>query len=558
MNKREVDWNPTDADWSRLVDDTQLDKRRKKAEQKFSDLTSDQIKYIRRRAKTDLFFLATGLLEYDLMSIGLHGHYCRWLEKNRGWQYRMTLFARGHYKSTTNTISDSIQMALPNDAQIIEHPYCLGPDIKLLIGHENRESASRFLYEITEAFTAKPAMLAFFPECIPTRKIQRVNKWELELPRNAHHKEPTFDTIGAGGAAQGRHYHWFKLDDLIGEDARDSETVMKRILTWFDNVNSLKTRPKLDGWDLIGTHWSTSDVYAHAIKTYGLARGRSFIRNYFKKDVARMEDGVLAVYGRSVEEDGVIVFPEEFPPEEIARLRKNPKVFASQYANNPKDSGLTLFQPGWIKHYNVGNAGRLYVFAGDNTWSVDRRDLDVTIQIDPSPGESDGGDESGIVVVGIDKSFNIYILEAYKKRFKPPELIAEMLKLYTRWWPRHISVENVNFSAIYKYWFEAKCKELRIFPSIYDYKPGSERSKKGRIAGLTHYFAAGQVYMLEGMTQLRDELEWYPLGDGEHILDALAQGPEFWRAGISRSDREAAKKAVNSDVQDERDTLTGY
>lgn len=561
MPSRNRDWMPEDSDWSRLFNEKNISNRRVAAEKKYEGLSTDQVNYIRKRAKTDLFFLSTGLLEYERLSTTFHGHYCQWLAKYRGIRRRMTLEPRGHFKSTTNTIADSIQMALPNDAGVVEHPYALGTRIKILLGHENRESASRFLFEIAEAFTAKPAMLAFFSDCIPSKKNgQRINKWELELPRSSHSKEPTFDTIGAGGAAQGRHYNWLKLDDLVGEAARDSKTIMETTNRWFANSSiSLLDQRLIDGWDLTGTHYSTVDTYAAAIKLYGVDKKKSFIKNYFKKDIEKMNEGTMIVYGRSIVEDGIISFPEEITWEDINILKKNPLDYAAQHANNPKDSGLTLFNPGWMKFYNIGNSGRLHVFAGETSWSVDRRDLDVTIMIDPSPGESDSADESGIVVTGIDKSFNIYILEAYKKRFKPPELIAEMIKLYTRWWPRVISVESVNFSAIYKYWFDAKCKELRIYPNIHDYKPGSVRSKEGRIKGLTHYYAAGQVYMLEGQMQLREELEWYPLGDSEHILDAMAQGPEIWQAGISREDREKAKKAVNeSAAYAERDPDTGY
>lgn len=543
--------------WQQLLDEKALSMRRAEAEQRYRDLTSEQIKYLKRRAKTDLFFLANGLLEYDLLSVNLHGHYAQWLDATKGERYRMTLMPRDHYKSTVNTISDSVQMALPNVADVQQWPYCLGPNIKMLIAHENRESASRFLFEITEAFTAKPLMLALFPECIPEPRKQRMNRWELELPRQAHHKEPTFDTIGAGGAAQGRHFNWLKLDDLIGEDARDSETVMKRILDWFDNVQSLLTRLKIDGWDLIGTRWAVTDVYSHALKKFGVNFQKSVLNCYSQSDIEKMEPGQLCVYGRAALENGQPIFPEEFTLEDLNIIRKNQKVWAAQYANNPRDTDITDFHPSWLKYYNVGNAGRIYVFAGETSWSVDPRHLDRVILVDPAVGETDMSDEWGFVVTGTDPSMNIYILEAYKKRMKPPEGVDEMFRLFTKWNPRLISIESVAFSAMLKYWFQEKCSRLGVYPSIYDYKPGGKRSKHGRIRGLTNYFAAGQVYMLEGMHQLRDELEWFPLGDSDHILDALAQGPEVWAPGLREENRQDWTQAEEK-ILEERDAITGY
>ena len=551
--------NPSDDAWAVLLDEDSLSERRTKAENKYRDLSGSQIKKLRTRAKSDLFFLANAVLEYDLLSVNFHGHYTQWLQGTWGQRYRMTLFARDHYKSTINTISDSVQMALPNVDGLIEAwPYCLGPNIKLLLAHENRESASRFLYEITRAFVDKPLMLALYPELIPSPRVQRMNKWELELPREAHHREPTFDTIGAGGAAQSRHYNWLKLDDLIGESARDSETVMRTTLMWFDNVNSLLTRLKIDGWDLIGTRWAPTDIYSHAVKMYGVDQTKSILRVYDKRDIEVMEAGELVIYARGAVENGVPVFPEEFSMANLNRIRKNPRIWAAQYANNPRSGELTRLNPNWLKYYNVGTRDKLIVFGGDErgSFTVRTSELDRTILIDPSMGETNKSDETGFIVTGTDAKMNIYVLEAYRLRLKPPDLIDEMFRLYTKWNPRLISIESVAFSAMLKYWFEQKCRDLGVYPSIYDYKPGNKRSKIGRIEGLANYAAGGQIFILEGMHQLRDEWEWFPLGENDHLLDALAQGPEIWAPSVVEGGRDM-EQAIKI-IQDERCDLTGY
>ena len=156
---------PDAGDWADLTDDARVKRDRAAAEKEYSDLTMDQVKHLRKKAKDDLFFLGYGVLGYELMSPKLHGHLASWLKATRSEQYRILLLPRGHYKSTIKTISESVQMALPNDDGVVEeHPWCLGPDIKLLLSHENRESASRLLFEIAEAFLKKPMMIALFNE----------------------------------------------------------------------------------------------------------------------------------------------------------------------------------------------------------------------------------------------------------------------------------------------------------------------------------------------------------------------------------------------------------
>lgn len=499
---------------------------------------------------------------YDLLSVGLHGDYCHWLEKTRGERYRVKLLPRGHYKTTVDTIGESIQIALPNrnanDEIIVpEYPWTLGPDVKILLAHETREGASRALFEIADAFLGKPLMLALFPELVPSTRKQRINKFELELPRRRNWKEPTFDAIGVGGAAQGRHYHRLKLDDLIGEDARDSAVVMQTVKDWVDNVNSLMTRLRLDGWDLTGTRWSLDDVYNHMLHKYGLKWDQSFTPA-IDNERERIKEGIAVAYIRSAVENGEPIFPEEFTLEDLQVIRENRKVWASQYANNPLDDDLVEFKAKWLKHYHKASNGDLVVFEGEKgRRRVRSHDLDRVILVDPSMGETMDSDESGIIVTGTDSRHNIYILETVRKRLRPPELIKLMFQLYTKYWPRLISIEKVNFSGALHYWFKEECQRLRVNPSIYEYVPGPKRKKAARVRGLANFGMSGQLYCLEGMIELREEWERFGAIKSYHLLDALAQGPEVWLKGNDQKELDNREQAVQK-LQDARCEVTGY
>jgi len=545
-----------EEDFDHLFDEKAISKARGAAEEKYKDHSSTDLEYLRKLCKTDLFFLANGPLEYVDLSPRLHGHLTHWIKSQWGSQYRMLLMARGHYKSTVCTVADGIQMALPNIANVQAMPYSYGPNLKLLIGHEVRETASKFLFEIAAAFTRKPGLMALFPECIPTRRTHRMNKWELELPRTQQHREATFSTIGAGGAAQGNHFHWLKLDDLVGEDARDSPTVMKKTLTWFDNVNSLLTKLALDGWDLIGTRWAYNDVYSHAMERYGIDIDSSVLSCVSERDIEKCGQGLLKVYARGAIEDGVPVFPEVFPLDTLAVLRKNRLVWAAQYANNPMESGMNEFI--WpSKTYNVDAQGNIVVFTGDSSFKRYRHDLSIYILTDPSMGETLEADETGICVVGIDDRSNIFLLETIKKRLLPPEYVEELFRLHLKYRPQVIAIEEVNFSAIYKYWIEEKALRTKIYPPIRPYKPGSKKNKEGRIRGLSHFFSAGQFYIAEGMHDFQDEYDQFPMGKSKHLLDALAQGPEFWSGDLSPKSVESQANAVEQE-HTERSRDTGY
>ncbi len=337
---------------------------------------------------------------------------------------------------------------------------------------------------------------------------------------------------------------------------------MRTTRSWFNNINSLLTKFEIDGWDLIGTRWAYSDVYSHAMETYGINLDVSKPTCISPRELNAHKDGILGVYARGAIENGVPVFPYNsinnagFSLKKLEVIRKDRLVWAAQYANNPMESGLNEF-PWPLKYYNTDVRENLIIFDGESSFKRTKNELNIYILTDPSMGETALADETGVVVVGIDKKFNIFILETIKKRLTPPKYVDEIFRLNLQYRPEVITIEEVSFSGIYKYWIAEKAKELRTQPPIRSYKPGNKRTKLGRIRGLSHFFSAGQVYVHEGMHAFRDEYEQFPMGKSEHLLDALAQGPDFWDAGIGTEEVKRQTELIE-ELMLERSPLTGY
>src|SRR4051812_46485780 len=56
--------------------------------------------------------------------------------------------------------------------------------------------------------------------------------------------------MGVGGKSQGRHYDYLKLDDLIGDKARDSKAEMQTAKDWIDNIQAFFTEFTRARWIL--------------------------------------------------------------------------------------------------------------------------------------------------------------------------------------------------------------------------------------------------------------------------------------------------------------------
>lgn len=533
---------PSDEDWQAVTNQKNIDKARREADKKYGSKSATEIDYLRKMCAEDAYFLGYGILGYTRLSPKLHGNLFSWLQRSRSEQYRLILEPRSHFKTTCATVIDSVQATLPNPEA--PWPYNLGTNVRILLGHESHEGSSRFLYEITRHYTSNPAFMGLFPELVPSSRIQRMNKLELELPRSERWAEPTFDTIGVGGHSQGRHYNLIKLDDIFGDKARDSKAERETLLQWFDNIQSFFIRLKYDHLDLIGTRWSLDDVYAHAIKQYG-KKMLKYIRRIKEKNA----EGELE-----------FIFPEEFDDAAVEILRKNAKVWAAQYVNDPHE-GLAEFNPAWKRYYYWTAKDRISAFTGVSTtapMTINTKELDILIFVDPATTG-----KRGIVVTGTDSKGRVFVLDTIKTpSVKIEEQAPEIFRLVRKWWPRAVVIEKVLFSALYKVWFEAEMKLRGLRFNIIQAEPKKisstlDKSKFGRVRALSQWFSAGQIFFNEGQAELIEEFDNFGATDDYHLLDALAYGPDNWRHGVTKVEQDK-RAEEEKQVIEGRDVQTGY
>jgi hypothetical protein len=518
-----------------LPTEESINSNRALGEKQLEVLTVEQIKLLRRRAKTDLFFLSYGILGYNKLSVNLHGSLCTWMEANKNERFRLILLPRGHYKSTIATISDSIRIALPDDEGDRPWPESLGTNVRLCIGHETADMASHFLGSIIGHFTSNPMLMALFPECIPSLRKHRINKSELELPRSEIWNEATFETIGVGGRSQGRHYNKLKLDDLIGDKARDSKTEMATAIQWINNIQAFFSTFTMDKLDFIGTRYAFGDIYEHIMKTYGHALAR-YIRSAEEPD----EQNILRP-----------IFPESFTTESFEIIKKDPKIWSSQYANNPQHIS-TEFDKSWKKYYTWINKFRLVYHDGKTRDVLDIDEMDRVIFIDPAVSGL-----TGIVVTGTDTKERNFVLETKKEAISPPQLVSLLFQMVSRWAPRTVVIEEVLFSEVYRHWLQ---REMKFRGVLFHITPAKVKgqAKDIRIKGLANYFSGGQIIFHPSQLDIIEEYDRFGAStENMHLLDALAYGPSNWFVPIAKKKQEEYREAENKMLA-ARNPLTGY
>lgn len=496
---------------------------------KQAGFNNDSIQHLRIKSKHDLWYLAYAMLGYTQLSETLHGDLCTTLKSTESqWKYRLFLYPRSHYKTTIVTKADGVQIILPDDNRTSVYPRSLGPDCRLLIAHEKRESAAGFLFDITQHFTVNPVLTAFFPECVPTLKKQRVNKFELELPRTKIWSEPTVFTMGVGGKNQGWHFNYIKLDDIYGAEATESKAERQTAINWFDNIQSFLVTPKTDKIDIVGTRWAFDDIYAHAMEVYG--------------------PKLFKVIRKAIE-NGQPIFPENFSLEDFDILKKNAKVWNAQYANDPRE-GAAQFQTEWLQYLN--RKGRdVVIFSLNDSETIPFESLDRLIFVDPALSGL-----TGITVTGTDYKKRIFVLDAIKKSFKTEELLNQIFQLVMKYKPRAVVVEEVVFSALYDIIIQNEMQKRGIRFQLIMHRVG-RTEKPMKVAALASYFAAKQIFFDPAHTDLIEEYHQFGATENYHLLDSLSFGIKYWRAPLNRNRIDQFNQAEQL-VANGMDAVTGY
>ena len=98
---------------------------------------------------------------------------------------------------------------------------------------------------------------------------KRNHKWGdtgLLFVRDSHMvAELSIEPFGIGGASAGKHFTHVIKDDIIGDKAAESESVMNDSIDWVNTARALE-RPAENGCELVNyTRWGYYDVYKHML-----------------------------------------------------------------------------------------------------------------------------------------------------------------------------------------------------------------------------------------------------------------------------------------------------
>ena len=412
------------------------------------------------------------------------------------------------------------------------HAYLQNNEIRIGIPSEVKERAEEWIKWIGKIILTHERLRWVYPELLVIdtsyTKANTYSAEKLLLPRKGVYPDMTITAIGIHGASQGGHFDILNPDDICGEKAFESPTIMEDSFRWVDNMAGLLVESELRRSNasiirLAGTHWAKGDTYHYIQKKY--QEYKWMIIPALKDSKLKNTENIQWVQNPDAD-DGESNFPQRNSTEYYLDMKNNPEtqtVFWTQHQNNPGSGGegLNKFDRDWIKWYQwEEHENGLYLRCKDD------KELFKLSEI-PQYGILDMGGFKEIKLIK-KGSVNVILIGGQPrgsiKKFvtwfwagklkEPSDFVKRLIQAHKARWPRNWKIEPYGqHEFIRKYLLEATDEQnikIKIWPIELKQSDVSENAKHNRITNMIPMIANGELYLHESFKHLIGEIDDYP------------------------------------------------
>ena len=483
----------------------------------------------------------------------------RWLDGSR---LQLVQWPRGFFKTTTFTISTGMWIVLPctdsdtdfainrlgiPEAEWLQRMRLHDQDATQLYAFETMDNAMKKLSIVREHFENNDMLRHLFPEIAYTGEEKPWNERSLKIRRagaRRYDAEGTFDAIGVGTSLQSRHYKVVWCDDLVGEDALKSPTVMQDTIGWFQRLAGAFEQVSEEIRFVVGNQWGYNDLNA-----------------WIKKN-----EPDFVIHTRSAWEIGAdgketAVFPERMDMAAIwARQKKMKREdFAAQYMNRAVLPGEEAISLDLIHRYTVDADGYICCSCGTK---VHPGALLRWMHYDPYNAKLKSTSRPAIIAVGTSFDKHAFVLHYAVARERYAEIFDRIIEMNDRFRPQMLTYEDVGAQNMAEFYLKERQNQPsfeaaghRRFPRIKPI-PTKNKPKEVRI----------QDYVIDGIQQeglkiscrnehlyLLNQFETFPHPTFDHdydLLDCLAQGTRVWRYPVDEETEEQMREKEQSRLKE--------
>lgn len=367
-----------------------------------------------------------------------------------------------------------------------------------------------------------------FPDFEMSADSRAVDQWRTTAGGAAYF-------IGVGGTTSGRAANLLLLDDPL-KSREEAESATQRNKIWNYYVSALSTRlqPDIDNIPpaqiVILTRWHPDDPAGRLMETEDWREGRwlhinfpaikevpgpKISRSHLPEDhpmkLGPGEASKLTPPKRYIRETKrEALWPERFPLDDLERReRLNPREFASLYQQSPFIQGGNMIKSSWWRTYPSDMRPERFT--------------SLIIAADTAFKAKQNSDYSVMMVMGLDTTGDMYIIDAIRDRFEFPDLKRRMILLNNEWRGRGLRGIYIEDKASGQSLIQELKRESGV--SVIPYKISSD--KVSRLSAVLPLIEGGRVFIPEvapWLDPFMDECQTFPSGTHDDMVDALSIG----------------------------------
>lgn len=431
----------------------------------------------------------------------LHKKVCDFIQDNIDKKMLLILLPRGTFKSSIITTGFPLWMIAKN------------PTTRGIIANATYPMATQFLGQVKDVLQKNERFKELYGDYATDAPVWRDDALSLNTDESYRTKEPTVTAIGVGSNYTGRHADWAILDDLVTRDNIRTMDRIQEVINFYKDVLDL-VDPAPAGHKkviVVGTTWHQSDLYSWIRDPeVGIEGDFAVLRlpafGHFDEN-----NRFAGEWGKSP-----LLFPVKLGWDVLEGLKRNQgsSHFSAQYLLDPVPPEDAMFKN--IRYYEPDSLRGLK--------------LNKFIAVDPALSEKKEADYSSMVCVGVDSKNVWYILDIWRDRVNPKELIDQIFMWDAKHKPITIATESVAFQRVIQFYLNEEMKRRNHRFPVTELRH-TEQSKEERIRALQPRYESGSIFHPKAPPNsdlwrmekfLKDELERFPRGKNDDLIDALA------------------------------------
>lgn len=285
------------------------------------------------------------------------------------------------------------------------------PSRQVIMATYNEEFARDFGRDV-RAIMRDPVYLEIFPNATLRKGGAAADRLNLV-------KGGKMMFAGRGGALTGRGGHFLLLDDPFKDaEEADSPAIREKAWNWFTKVFYTR-RMNLSAVIIVMTRWHEDDIVGRLTDPQNPSYDETVSKGFRILELPFFAEDKDPM-GRK---PGEVLWPSRYPAEfGLEQKRLDARGFSALYQQKPSPDDGVLFKREDVRWYQPQDLPPV-------------SDLTIYAASDHAVATEQVNDRTCMLIVGVDKEQNLWLLDCWWKRADPETTIEAWLRLIQRWHP---------------------------------------------------------------------------------------------------------------------------